>query len=161
MHRAAIPPIHRVLWPRKKVGGVPKVLSLCHCARKKKSSFHQQDVPNIGQSPPLDSIHSIPQKELLLKLQSIRTSYSGTPVLRLERASTLMKEAEANGMDILCYHHGVALGICADGGLLKQALSIIKAIKSLGRQPHSSNYLNAIVAAGKVSMLHFGKAERD
>ncbi len=160
MYRAAIPPIQRALWLRRKFWDAPKALSLCYCASRKEFSFQQQDLPNIEQSSPLDSIDSIPQKELLLKLQSIRTSYSGAPLLRLERANTLIKEAEANGVDILCYHYGVALGICADGGLLKQALSIIKAIKNLGRQPHSSNYLNAIVAAGKVSMLYFGVAGR-
>ncbi len=160
MYRAAIPPIQRALWLRRKFWDAPKALSLCYCDTRNKTSFQHQDLTNIEQSSSFNSIDSIPQKALLLKLQSIRASSSGPPLLRLERANTLMKEAEANGVDILCYHHGIALGICADGGLLKQALSIIKAIKDLGRQPHSSNYLNAIVAAGKVSTLYFGIAGR-
>ncbi len=157
MHRAAISPIQRVLWLRKKVVDAPNALSsLCYYARKEHfSGFLRQDLTNIEQTPSLDSAHSIPQKELLLKMQSIRSSYSGPPLLRLERANALMKEAEDNGIELLCYHYGVALGICADGGLLKQSLSNIECIKNLGRQPHSSNYLNAIVAAGKVGMLYF------
>lgn len=71
---------------------------------------------------------------------------------RWKIASSVMQKAERDGFPLTRIHYGVALGICSRASQLQEALGYLQKIRNLNvGKLNSSNYLHAIVAAGKVA----------